>query len=62
MLHIKMDVLFEVDACVPTPDLADALEGTSAPASPTILSSVLTQFHTFGKVFAASGGACPTTC
>ena len=67
MLYIKMDDLFEVDAYVPTPDLAaddlaDALEGTSARASPTTLSSVLTRFHTFGKVFTASGGACPTTC
>ena len=41
MLDMKMVVLFEVNACGPTPelavdDLADVLEGiTSAPASPT---------------------------
>jgi hypothetical protein len=68
VLDMKMVVLSEIDACVPTrelavDELADALEGiTSAPASPTTLSSVLTQLHTFGKVFAASGGACLTTC
>jgi hypothetical protein len=46
MLDMKMVVRFEVDACVPTPelavdDLADALEGiTSAPTSPMNTSSV----------------------
>ena len=68
MLDMKMIVRFEVDACVPTPelvvdDLADALEGiTSAPISPTNSSSVLTQLHTFVKALAVSGGACPSTC
>ena len=67
MLDMKMVVLFEVDACVPTlelavDDLADVLEGiTFAPASPTTMSLVPTQLHTSGKVFAASGGVCPST-
>ena len=68
MLDIKMVVRFEVNACVPTPELAvdnlaDALEGiTFALASPTTSSSVLTQLHTLGKALAASGGACSSTC
>ena len=65
---MKMAVRLEVNACVPTPelavdDLADALEGiTSALMSPTTLSSGLTQLQMFGKALAASGGACPSTC
>ena len=66
MLDMKMVVLFDVDACKPTldpavDDLADTLEGiTSAPASPTTSSLVLTQLHTFREAFAASGGVYPS--